>query len=69
VADAPSDSAGAGETFYEVDQVELVWQSGDWRMRNWSHLVQNNGPQLATVAGEGYLPFPIGQTDPAGTGS
>ncbi|WAX58507.1 hypothetical protein M6B22_07015 [Jatrophihabitans cynanchi] len=69
VADAPSDSAGAGETFYEVDQVELVWQSADWRMRNWSHLVQNNGPELATVAGQGYLPFPIGQTDPAGTGS
>lgn len=69
VADAPSDSAGVGETFYEIDQVELVWQSADWRMRNWSHLVQNNGPELATVAGQGYLPFPIGQTDPVGASS
>jgi len=67
VASAPSDSGAGGETFYEVDQVQLSWQSaagkGDWRMSNWSHLVQDNGPQLATVAAEGYLPFPIGQTD------
>lgn len=66
VASAPSDSGAAGETFYEVDQVQLSWQTvagkGDWRMSNWSHLVQDNGPQLATVAAEGYLPFPIGQT-------
>jgi len=77
VASAPSDSGAAGETFYEVDQVQLSWQAvagkGDWRMSNWSHLVQDNGPQLATVAAEGYLPFPIGQTDaaqsPPGSGS
>ncbi len=61
VASAPSDSAASGETFYEVDQVQLVWQHGDWRMSNWSHLVENNGPELATVAAEGYLPFPIGE--------
>jgi hypothetical protein len=69
VASAPSDSGAAGETFYEVDQVQLVWQSvagkSDWRMSNWSHLVQDNGPQLATIAAEGYLPFPIGQTGAA----
>lgn len=70
VADAPTDSSATGETFYEVDQVQLVWRStagpaerGDWQMTNWSHLVQNNGPELATVAAEGYLPFPIGQTN------
>ena len=69
MADAPSDSSATGETFYEVDQVELTWSPaagpasrGDWVMKNWSHLVQNNGPQLATVAAQGYLPFPIGQT-------
>ena len=69
MADAPSDSSATGETFYEVDQVELTWSAtvgstgrGDWVMKNWSHLVQNNGPQLATVAAQGYLPFPIGQT-------
>jgi hypothetical protein len=70
MADAPSDSSATGETFYEVDQVQLVWRStaggpaghGDWQMSNWSHLVQNNGPELATVAAQGYLPFPIGQT-------
>ena len=61
VAGAPSDSAASGETFYEVDQVQLVWQRGDWRMSNWSHLVEDNGPELATVAAEGYLPFPIGE--------
>lgn len=74
VANAPSDSSAAGKTFYEVDQVQLVWQnvagspsvgSGDWRMSNWSHLVQDNGPQLATIAAQGYLPFPIGQTGAA----
>jgi hypothetical protein len=59
VADAPSDSAAAGETFYEVDQVQLVWLRGDWRMTNWSHLVQDNGPELATLAAQGYVPFPI----------
>jgi hypothetical protein len=59
IADAPSDSGAAGETFYEVDQVQLVWLHGDWRMRNWSHLVQDNGPELATIAAQGYLPFPI----------
>jgi hypothetical protein len=59
IADAPSDSGAAGETFYEVDQVQLVWLHGDWRMRNWSHLVQDNGPELATVAAQGYRPFPI----------
>ena len=73
VASAPSDSGAAGETFYEVDQVQLTWQTvagkGDWRMSNWSHLVQDNGPELATIAAEGYLPFPIGQTDATGTGS
>lgn len=67
VASAPSDSGAAGETFYEVDQVQLSWQrvagKGDWRMSNWSHLVQDNGPELATVAAQGYLPFPIGQSD------
>jgi hypothetical protein len=72
VANAPSDSGADGETFYEVDQVELVWHGsggkGDWRMTNWSHLVQDNGPQLATVAAQGYLPFPIGQTH-EGSGS
>lgn len=72
VAGSASDSGSAGETFYEVDQVELIWQStggtGDWRMTNWSHLVQDNGPQLATVAAQGYLPFPIGQTN-EGSGS
>jgi hypothetical protein len=69
VADAPSASSATGKTFYEVDQVHLVWQGdagtagrGDWRMSNWSHLVQNNGPEMATVAAEGYLPFPIGET-------
>ena len=41
--------------------MQLVWQRGDWRMSNWSHLVENNGPELATVAAEGYLPFPIGE--------
>jgi hypothetical protein len=59
VADAPGDSAAAGETFYEVDQVQLVWLRGDWRMTNWSHLAQDNGPELATIAAQGYLPFPI----------
>lgn len=67
VASAPSDSGAAGETFYEVEQVQLSWQTvackGDWRMSNWSHLVQDNGPELATIAAKGYLPFPIGQTD------
>lgn len=69
MADAPTDSSATGETFYEVDQVELVWRAtaglagrGDWQMTNWSHLVQNNGPELATIAAQGYLPFPIGQT-------
>ncbi len=69
VADAPTDSGATGQTFYEVDQVQLVWRSsagpagrGDWQMTNWSHLVQDNGPELATVAAEGYLPFSIGQT-------
>jgi hypothetical protein len=61
VANAPSDSAAAGETFYEVDQVQLVWQRGDWRMSNWSHLVEDNGPELATITAEGYRPFPIGE--------
>lgn len=69
VAGAPGDSGATGETFYEVDQVQLAWQpgvgAGDWRLANWSHLVQDNGPKLATVAAEGYLPFPIGQTGPA----
>lgn len=70
VADAPSDAGASGETFYEVDQVQLTWQptdanAGDWRLRNWSHLVQGNSPRLETVAAEGYLPFPIGQTSPA----
>jgi hypothetical protein len=69
VAGSPGDSGSAGETFYEVDQVQLVWQSngghGDWRLSSWSHLVQDNGPQLATVAARGYLPFPIGQTNEA----
>lgn len=77
VASAPSNSGAAGKTFYEVDQVQLSWQTvagkGDWRMNNWSHLVQDNGPQLPTVAAEGYLPFPIGQTgavqDTTGSGS
>ncbi len=77
VAGAPSDSGAAGETFYEVDQVQLSWQTvdgtADWRLSNWSHLVQSNGPELATIAAQGYLPFPIGQTDaapnPAGDGS
>ena len=32
-------------------------------MTNWSHLVENNGPELATVAAEGYLPFPIGDRE------
>jgi len=59
IADAPSDSGAAGETFYEVDQVQLVWLRGDWRMTNWSHLVQDNGPELATVAARGYVPFPV----------
>jgi hypothetical protein len=59
MADAPSDSGAAGETFYEVDQVQLVWDRDDWRITNWSHLVQDNGPELATVAAQGYLPFPI----------
>jgi hypothetical protein len=59
MANAPSDSGAAGETFYEVDQVQLVWDRDDWRMTNWSHLVQDNGPELATVAAQGYLPFPI----------
>ena len=72
VAGSLGDSGSAGETFYEVDQVQLVWQNnggkGDWRLTNWSHLVQDNGPQLATVAAQGYLPFPIGQTN-EGSGS
>lgn len=69
MADAPSDSSATGETFYEVDQVELTWSPTagpsrhvDWVMKNWSHLGLNNSPQLATVAAQGYLPFPIGQT-------
>jgi hypothetical protein len=61
VAGVPSDSPPVAETFYEVDQVQLVWQRGDWRMSNLSHLVENNGPELATVAAEGYLPFPVGE--------
>jgi hypothetical protein len=61
VAAAPRDSAAVGETFYEVDQVQLVWQRGDWRIANWSHLVEDNGPELATIAAEGYRPFPIGE--------
>ena len=61
VAAAPSDSAASGETFYEVDQVQLVWQRGDWHMANWSHLVEEDGPALATVAVEGYRSFPIGE--------
>jgi hypothetical protein len=61
VASVPRDSPASGETFYEVDQVQLGWQRGDWRMSNWSHLVEDNGPELATVAAEGYLPFPIGE--------
>lgn len=60
VAGAATDSPTAGETFYEVDRVQLRWD-GDWKMANWSHLVQNNGPELATVAAQGYLPFPIGE--------
>lgn len=59
IATAPTDSDRSGETFYEVDQVQLVWLHSDWRMTNWSHLVQDNGPELATVAAQGYLPFPI----------
>jgi hypothetical protein len=65
VVGAPSDSAAAGHTFYEVDQVQLVWQQGDWQLKNWSHLVENDGPQMATVAAAGYLPFPIGQVSGA----
>lgn len=69
VAGALTDSAATGETFYEVDEVQLSWQQtggdGDWRMTDWSHLVQDNGPELATIAAEGYQPFPIGQTDEA----
>jgi hypothetical protein len=61
VAAAPSDSPASGETFYEVDQAQLVWQRGDWRMANWSHLVEDDGPELATIAAEGYRPFPIGE--------
>ena len=61
VAGAPDDSGAAGQTFYEVDQVQLVWQQGDWHLKNWSHLVENDGPELATIAAAGYLPFPIGQ--------
>jgi hypothetical protein len=61
VAAAPRDSPPVAETFYEVDQVQLVWQRGDWRMANWSHLVEDNGPELATVAAEGYLPCLIGE--------
>jgi hypothetical protein len=61
VAGAPDDSGAAGQTFYEVDQVQLVWQQGDWHLKNWSHLVENDGPEMATIAAAGYLPFPIGQ--------
>jgi hypothetical protein len=62
VAGSPQDAAGTGETFYEVDRVDLAWVGGDWRLRNWSHLSQANEPALASVAAEGYRPFPIGVT-------
>jgi len=61
LAEAPSDSGAAGATFYEVDQVQLVWQRGDWRLANWSHLVEDNSPALGSTSAEGYLPFPIGE--------
>jgi len=62
VAGTPTDSVVSGETFYEVDEVQLTWR-GDWRLSNWAHLAQNNGPELASVAAESYLPFPLGQPD------
>jgi hypothetical protein len=61
IAGAPGDSAVSGETFYEVDEVQLTWRDADWRLSNWSHLAQTNGPELASVAAESYLPFPLGQ--------
>jgi len=65
MAGVPGDSGVAGETFYEVDEVDLSWRDGDWRLDNWSHLVQDNGPQLASVAADSYAPFPLGQASAA----
>lgn len=69
LAGVAAGSAAAGRAFFEVDQVQLAWQppgpGGDWRLRNWSHLVQDNSPDLGTVAAAGYAPFPIGQDRPA----
>ena len=66
LAGAPSDSDGAGQTFYEVDQVQLAWQDNDWHLKNWSHLSQDSGPEMATIAAAGYRPFPIGQVTGGG---
>jgi hypothetical protein len=70
LAGVSSGAPTAGRAFFEVDQLQLQWRpagpGGDWRLRDFSHLVQDNGPDPGTVAAAGYLPFPIGQSPPTG---
>ena len=61
VAGSSDDSDATPQTFYEVDEVQLVWRHGDWLLQDWSHLVENDGPEMGSIAAEGYRPFPIGQ--------
>lgn len=61
VTGSTDDADATPQTFYEVDEVQLVWHHGDWQLQDWSHLVQNNGPEMGSIAAESYHPFPIGQ--------
>jgi hypothetical protein len=58
---AAAGTDSAVESFAEVDRLQLTWIRGDWRLANWSRLV-DNGPQLGSIAAQNYAPFPIGQT-------
>lgn len=51
----------AAESFAEVDRLQLTWSRGDWRLSNWSRLV-DGGPALGSIAAQNYAPFPIGET-------
>lgn len=61
LAAAAAGSPAAGRTFYEVDRLQLVRRGGDWKLQNVSRLV-SGGPDLGSIAAQGYTPFPVAPT-------